>query len=255
MKFCLNNRVSSQYLKKADQIKIAYRDIKSLPVLSDNYPDKELVICMPKTPLEEKELSMLLRYNKLHSGGLILAFTHFPSFEAHTGFRFYASYPVESFSEAKALIDAGSEAIKVGGPLFFHQEKLKMLNAQIRLTPNQSWLSVVPRENGIQGQWIRPEDLHLYDALPNPIVEFDFCAPEEEEALYRIYAEEHAWPGPLSMIVQNLGHPVANRVLPKNLGKARLNCGHKCQEPDRFCSVCPTAFNFAHSLKRKIDKP
>lgn len=256
MKFCLNSRLSPQYLKKADQIKIAYRDFASIPQIMEEYPDTEIIIEMPNPP-SETELKELKRYNKLHLAGLLVAFSFFPPEEMREGLRFYASYPVESYSEANALITAGSECIRPSGILFFQMDKVKMLKTQVRLIPNQPWLSVVPRENGICGQWIRPEDLHWYqEALPDMVVEFDFCRVSEEEALYRIYAEQHIWPGPLSYLVQNLGDDALNRLLEKGIGLARMNCGHKCQDPIGSCHICPNAFKLANTLeaKHKFDK-
>ena len=255
MKFCLNSRVSSQYLKTANQIKVAYRDFASIPGVIEKYPDTEIIVSLPNPPTD-KELEELRNYNKIHQGGLKLAFSFFPLPEHHEGLHFYTSYPVESFSEANALISAGSECIKPSGSIFFQMDRLKKLNTQIRLTPNQPWLSLVPRENGICGQWIRPEDLYLYDSLPDPIVEFDLCRVQEEEALYRIYSEDHKWPGPLSYLVQNLNDNALNRLLEKGIGITRMNCGHKCQDPIGSCRICPNAFKLANMLevKNAIDK-
>lgn len=255
MKFCLNSRVSSQYLKTADQIKVAYRDFASIPGVIEKYPETEIIVSLPNPPTD-KELNELRNYNKIHQGGLKLAFNFFPLPEHREGLHFYASYPVESFSEANALISAGSECIKPSGSIFFQMDRLMKLNTQIRLTPNQSWLSLVPRENGICGQWIRPEDLHLYESLQDPVVEFDFCRVQEEEALYRIYSEDHKWPGPLSYLVQNLGDDALNRLLARGIGITRMNCGHKCQDPTGSCRICPNAFKLANMLeiKKVIDK-
>jgi hypothetical protein len=136
-------------------------------------------------------------------------------------------------------------------------DKVALLNVQVRLVPNQAYMSVVPRDdNGVLGQWIRPEDVYLYERLHDPIIEFDFCRQPEEEALYRIYSEQHSWPGPLSMIVQGLEDEALNRMLPKELGEQRLNCGHKCYDPTASCHICPNAFKLASMLynKHKLDK-
>lgn len=257
MKFCLGSRVSPQYLKKADQIKVQPRDIKQIYSLLEEYPDKEIVLLVTNPPTEE-EVKEFNRIKILSKNKFILAFNFFPSTWHYGDCRWYANYPVESFSEANALIRLRSECIRLGSPLFFQMDRVALLrHTQVRLVPNQAYLSVVPRENGICGQWIRPEDMHLYwDALPDIMVEFDFCQPTEEEALYRIYAEQHNWPGPLSMIVQNLNDNALNRLLEPGIGLTRLSCGHKCQDPTGSCHVCPNAFKLAKMLEEKhaIDK-
>lgn len=256
MKFCLDCRLSPQYLKKADQIKIQPRDKNYIYNLIEEYPNKELVLVVAETPSLD-EVAEWQKLNKLTQGNLILAFTYFPFPEQYGACRWYPTYPVESFSEANALIEQGAEYLRLGSPLAYMIDRVAGLNVKIRLTPNQPYLSVVPRKDGVCGQWIRPEDLKLYDnALDEAIVEFDFCRVSEEEALYRIYAEQHEWPGPMSMIIQSLEIDAMNRLMPKDLGERRLNCGHKCQEPGSICRVCPNAFKLANMLlaKNQIDK-
>ena len=41
MKFCLRNRQIGEYLQKADEIKMEYRDHKSIPDEFEKYPAQE----------------------------------------------------------------------------------------------------------------------------------------------------------------------------------------------------------------------
>ena len=70
----------------------------------------------------------------------------------------------------------------------------------------------------------------------------------QEQALYRIYAEQHAWSGQLSMLVPDLNYPCTNRMLPDSLAEARLNCGHRCQEGGS-CRICYRLFDLADPEK------
>ena len=54
MKFCLSSRVSSQYLKTADQIKVAYRDFASIPGVIEKYPDTEIIVSLPNPPTDKE---------------------------------------------------------------------------------------------------------------------------------------------------------------------------------------------------------
>ena len=47
MKFCLSNRQDKEYLMKADQIKVQFRDRKSIPDLIMDYPGKEIILENP----------------------------------------------------------------------------------------------------------------------------------------------------------------------------------------------------------------
>ena len=96
----------------------------------------------------------------------------------------------------------------------------------------------------------------LFRSRDNVIIEFDFCHISQEEALYRIYSDEQKWPGPLSYLVYDLNNNCLNRLLPKDIGEKRLNCGHKCQDPTSICRICPNAFKLASMVEAKyaVDK-
>lgn len=247
MKFCLDSRLSPKYLKAANQIRVQYRDIKSLPQIMEDYPEAEYVIQVP-SKVEEETL------RRLDKNRIILSYDYFPIGNFDKSFRFFVRYPVESFYEANALIEQGAEAIYVGPPLFFLLDELAALDTQIRLFVNEPYYSSIPRKNGFCGQWIRPEDLHYYETLKNAVVEFNGCRTQEEEALYRIYAEEHNFPGPISYIIHNIGSEALNRLMPENIGKARLNCGQRCQKPTGTCRICPNAFRLANLMEAKNEQ-
>jgi hypothetical protein len=49
----------------------------------------------------------------------------------------------------------------------FH--KVKLLNIPIRAIPVFAFLDGLPRDNGVNGNWIRPEDLEAYSLYINTI--------------------------------------------------------------------------------------
>lgn len=74
----------------------------------------------------------------------------------------------------------------------------------------------IPRENGIYGTWIRPEDIEVYGQYINTF-EFISTALSEEAALLEIYQRGN-WPGNLDLLLTNLNVQVDNRALPDELG-------------------------------------
>ena len=44
MKYCLNSRQNKEYLDKADEIKVEYRDRDFIFELCEKYPDKTLIL-------------------------------------------------------------------------------------------------------------------------------------------------------------------------------------------------------------------
>ena len=57
MKFCLSSRQSKQYLEKADEIRVDFRDRNSIPDLAMDYPDKTIILVQyPGDKFETDEL-------------------------------------------------------------------------------------------------------------------------------------------------------------------------------------------------------
>lgn len=44
MKFCLSSRQSKEYLEKADEIRVDFRDRNIIPELATEYPDKTIIL-------------------------------------------------------------------------------------------------------------------------------------------------------------------------------------------------------------------
>jgi len=103
--------------------------------------------------------------------------------------------------------------------------------------------SIFERKEGVCGLWIRPEDVPTYE----PYVELiEFVGDQrQEQALFRIYAEQHKWSGELGLVVQDLNYPCTNRMVPPTLAQTRLNCGQRCQE-NGYCRLCYHTFDLAN---------
>jgi hypothetical protein len=57
MKVCLSSRQSPAYLERADEIKVEFRDRRSLPDLFDAYPNAYVILEIPpKEEIDEQEL-------------------------------------------------------------------------------------------------------------------------------------------------------------------------------------------------------
>lgn len=68
MKVCLNGRVGENYLKKADEIKIRYKDMKVLNDMILDYPDKTFII---EIPTDDIDWDSICNSNKLGKGNII----------------------------------------------------------------------------------------------------------------------------------------------------------------------------------------
>lgn len=251
MKFCLRSRQTAEYLKKADEIKVEYRDRKSIPDIADTYPNATIILELP--PQVQWDLAEIKSYKDLSLGRLICQISHFNDagipFLKENEIPFYWAYEVNTPLELNIVKDLGVCYVIPGGPLFFNQKLLKETGIPVRVCPNIANHDYVPSKWGTIGTWIRPEDLSLYENTV-AAVEFGKQDQKREQALFRIYAEQHKWPGPLNLIIDNLGAEPTNRMIPPDLAKFRLNCHQKCLDK-RPCQICYRYFNLANEEKMR----
>jgi hypothetical protein len=79
---------------------------------------------------------------------------------------------------------------------------------------------------GIYGQWVRPEDVEVYEEYVSTL-EFDNVLQDlkKESTLLHVYKDNVEWPGNLNLLFDNFGINVDNRAIPEDLGETRMNCG------------------------------
>jgi hypothetical protein len=159
---------------------------------------------------------------------------------------FYHQAHLHSFQELNDLRQAGISEAYIGSPLFFQLDRVKknFPTIKIRAIANVAWPEgTMSYSNGVCGTWIRPEDVTQYEPYIDTI---EFIADQKaEQALYRIYAVQHRWPGELNYLVRDLDHPASNRMIPPECAKARLNCSHRCVESNN-CHICQRYFDLAN---------
>lgn len=249
LQFCLNHRVSEKYRLKAHELYLEYRDLKAVErYLGEEYRDTTIIVDTP-WEIKDEELNLLAQLSK-EKNNIVLALHNFGQYERVCGgdnskFRWYVMEPCNSFAEADALWKNGAEYIVLGETLFFNIDRLQSYGiAHVRIMVNQALQSHVPRVNGICGPWARPEDIKMYDKFYKTVIEFPGVPVPKEEALYRIYAEQHKWPGELNMIIENIGVDTPNRMLPTKFTESRLNCRQRCNS----CHICPNMIRLANRL-------
>lgn len=243
MKYCLSNRQTDEYLVKADEIKVEYRDKEIVPDLIEKYSDKTIILSIAQETV--LDWSVLSSWNKVSENRLILCVNNINDglLAKQHEIQFYLGYPVDTMFEALALVDLGVCYIRIGSPLFFNMKAVKSLGVPIRAVPNVAYVDGLIRKNGLYGQWIRPEDVETYEPYIT-VLEFEDCDIRKEQALYRIYAQDKRWPGQLNMIITNLGIEGLNRMIMPEVGQYRLNCQQACLY-GKPCKICENAFILA----------
>lgn len=243
MKYCLSSRQTNEYLMKADEIKVKYRDRDIIYDFSQKYPHATFILEMPfdGTGVNWAEIE---RYARVTEGRLIicLANLHDISHCQQLNVKYYYGFPVGSFYELQGLKNLGVCYLRLSAPAFFKLNKVAKLNIPVRIVPNVAFDSYFPHADGVCGQWVRPEDLELYEKYAS-VVEFEDADLTKERALYRIYHDDKMWPDDLNLLFTNFNRSITNPPGSSEIiAGRRMQCGQSCQE-DGICKLCEIYFN------------
>lgn len=152
------------------------------------------------------------------------------------GIPFYFEYPVQYGLEAQAIINLGVCALRITGELAHNLDFVDTFPVEVRVCPYKAYTpwSYKP----IIGGWFRPEDLENLTAID--VCEIYSGDNRRCQALYRIYAEQHAWPGELYILVEDIpDKTIMNRMIPPEFQERRSNCHMRCQSGGH-CHFCET---------------
>lgn len=252
MDFCLRSRVAPRYLKQAAEIRVDYRDRRSIPDLAHTYPNKTIILFPPENN-EEYDWKELEQYNLLCKSNFIInlnSVNYVPTVKEY-GFRFMINVEATSYWELDGLQDLGAEYAYVGIPLFFDLQNTLNYDIKLRAIPTVAYNHNLPRRDGIFGQWIRPEDVDKYEDFIQ-VLEFEPCDITREQMLFKIYAIDKQWRTRLDVLVEDLGSPAVNRMIEPTLILARLTCRQRCKSGGR-CHMCYTVLQLANP--EKLPKP
>lgn len=252
MKYCLQGRQPLALLKRADEIKVQYKDREQILDFIQQIPDKTFLLEVPV----EGEIDWNLIYTFAEKIDFILCFNKLDINHIEQckdkNIKWYWNYPITSFYELKSIAALGPSYLYLGAPLCFDLVKVrKITDIPIRLIPNVAELSYIPQENGICGPWIRPEGIPAYERYIN-CIDFASTGLEQEATYFKIYHDDKEWPGNLNILFIGLKDNVNNLGLPTEIDEMRTTCGQKCMESGR-CSFCATGFAFSKALKSYVE--
>ena len=251
MKYCVAGRQSYSVLKKADEVKVQYRDIDRILDFIEKIPDKTVILEIPKD--SQLDYSKIQLYNEKLNFVLAIENLSLIGELKNNNIKWYWSYPITTYYELNSILDHMPEYVLLGPPLCFDLEKIsRKTNVEIRLIANTADVGYLPRENGIYGPWIRPEDVKEYGKYVSTL---EFLEPDltKEATLLHIYKDNEMWPGNLNLLLTGFGINVDNRALPDDIGEIRTKCGQRCMSRGT-CNYCHTAILFAEALRKKHEE-
>ena len=248
MKYCVSSRVRKSTLSKADEIKFAYRDRKAIPDYFEEYPDADIILqCSYADEIDWEEIKT---FNVLGRGHFILCLSKMEDLQNadQAGYRYYYGIPLHSAYELNIVASKKVEYVCIDAPLFFKMDYVKSQGKPVRIVANIAYKDALPRENGVAGVWVRPEDLNDTYAEYIAAIEFEEVEIEKEELLFRVFAEDHEWRQDLKLIINGLRVDGSNRLISKRVAENRLNCGQRCEEGGS-CRICYRELELANAKK------
>ena len=249
MNYCLSSQVDKEYYRKAQEIRIKYKELNKLLDIYELNPNLSIILRITSQQKDEIKWDEIDKYNKMWQNKIIIETDSFDIMDAAKLFniRYFYAIPVNNFYDLKALADYGCCDVKIDAPLTHMLDKLDRFDITIRMSPNIAYYAFIPRKNGIIGGWVRPEDTEVYEEYID-VFEFEDCDKKKEEALYRIYAEQKSWPSDLNGLISNLNYHTSGKLILPDFAKVRMFCGQKCTSGFN-CNACQRILDLANNEK------
>lgn len=251
MKYMVSSRQDKETRAHADEIFLAARDIRELKDVTEKNSDKPIIVEFDSQLLDDYDM-----YDIGHNlDRYILSVASFDEkflyYYNLYNFRFFYKYPVNNYYDFNSLKEYGVEYIKVTGDLLFDIDFLSKAKGDIKLraTPNVAYYNNIPRQQsqGMFGNWIRPEDVELYESAID-VLEFEDADIQKEKTLLNIYQQQKEWNGNLNLLITNFHINIDNKIIDDfNLGEKRINCRRKCISGG-LCRACKNVLLFNKTI-------
>ena len=249
MKYCISGRQQASVLKLADEIKMQYKDRDRLINYVEDYMDKSFILQIPKGA-EVFEWDLWKAYSERVDFCLAIEDLGIAAECKEQGIRFYWDYPCFSWYELDSILKLEPCQVLLEAPLSFDLIKVRQkTQLPLRLFANMANEGYIPKETGLYGTFVRPEDVKTYDNWITTL-EFKSDRLSEEETLLKVYQAQD-WPGNLNLLFPKLNINVDNRAIPDEFAVTRANCGQRCMINNNRCGFCSTALRFAEALRKE----
>ena len=151
-------------------------------------------------------------------------------------------------------VENGVSDVYIGGQLGFELADVARAAAKaqvrIRIYPNVAQ-SLYSDTDPLKTFFIRPEDVDLYNR--RYVSTFEFYFPEKLDlnwdVLYRAYAINKKWNGPLNEIILGLDSDINNTTISPRWGMQRMDCHRRCLKGSS-CTICKQIYELSKTLEK-----
>ena len=262
MKYCINYRRGFKYIKDVDEINIDYNPkdttlgqfmqkhkdqriniyinhvddfiandrVKLFNQLVIDNPDIDFALVLPgikNNSKAEEAYNIIKEYN-----------IKYYFFEMVTNWDMLWGYIVYNPSDMFIAEELGFELDTVA-------EVLHSFGIKIRAFANvaqSSW----KHTPALKKFFIRPDDIDIYEQYID-VIEF-FGKEKSIETLYRIYAIDKKWAGPLNEVISDFDSDIDSRFIIPIFAEKRLSCGRRCLK-GHSCQVCEAIERLSKTLE------
>lgn len=221
MNFCLSyNYNNLDTLYEADEIYIQTDDIKLIEQILKNF-NQQKIVC----ETNNQDILFNFQYDMTFIFNIIQKYNYQS---------FFFKKPCKTLEEVISFYDLGANQVIVDLPLTHNLSELKILNFQVRYNPIYCFLDNIPRQNGIFGNWILPQNLMDYEGYIDTI----FFNTQNESYLFDLYKNKKTYNGLLNQLFIDFNLPIDSSNI--NLEKLlkRIDCKLLCRNPNFYCSKC-----------------
>jgi hypothetical protein len=246
MNYCVSGRQPKSVIKLADEVMVDYKDIEILFDFMKDFPNKKYIIRVPRAQeIDWKQIKLFK-----DTIDLTIALEDLRNYKecVNHNIPFYWAYTITTYEDLNCIAGIGASQALISGPLYFDLKEVSKRGLKIRLIANLCYDGFIPHLNGINGTYVRPDDVPAYEPYVSTL-EFRTDALSKEATLLNIYSQMKEWKGNLNLLLSNFNFDVDNRAIPVEFAEARIQCRQDCQRAGR-CRFCFTAMDFS----RAIDK-
>ena len=245
MAICARWDSRSKYLDVVDELIIPFHGkVDNLTDFLERHKHQRIIIDVRDdwknfygtilTPVYEKYANLVLR---LTDRGQVLNTSI-----KNAGIPYFINEVCVEWEKLNEIIDLGVTDVYISEQLCFELADVSRLAAaagvRVRVYPNIAQ-SARESTNPLKKFFVRPEDVDIYNR--RYVSTFEFYYPEgvdiNWDVLYRAYAVNKKWRGPLKEIIIGLEDDIDSTYVSPRWAELRMNCKRKCLKGGN-CSAC-----------------